>query len=607
MLTSPENRLRWLATLLQSIPDPVWVKDPSGVFLACNASFCRYFDADEADIVGKTDYDFVEPELAAFFQENDRRCMASGQSHTNEEWVTYAGGRRALWETAKTPLYDSEGRVIGVLGVARDITEHKRLETLLRAKEEYLRALIDNFPFPVWLKDTESRFLAINQPYADAIDGTPADSFPGKDDFDLWPREQAERNRADDREVLDSRQQKIVEEQLEWHGERRWFETYKAPVEVDGKLLGTVGFARDITERRQMVEQLRASERQFRILAENSPNAIIRYDRDCRRIYVNPAYAKITEIPLEFVLNHTIDHSLWRASPSAEEYQAVLRQVMESGVETEILLRWPRLDSGRIVSHLIQLIPEFDHAGQVVGALGIGLNITAFKETEQSLQASRDMLRELAAHREEAREEERKHIAREVHDELGQYLTALRMGLSALRFQFGQSLPALEKRSRELEAMADQTIQVVRDVSYALRPPVLDMGLPSALGWLAGEFSRTAGIHCDLRVPDGRVVLEDVRATAVFRIVQESLTNVARHSGASRVDIALTVEEGECRVRVRDNGKGFDLQAPRNNALGLMGMQERGRMLGGLVSIDSAPGRGTIVQVRIPLTSTPER
>jgi PAS domain S-box-containing protein len=247
-----EHESRHLKTLVHALPDLVWLKDTEGVYLGCNPRFERFFGAPESGIVGRTDYDFVDRELADSFREHDRRAMAKGEPSVNEEWVSFADdGHRELLETTKTPMFDGRGRLIGVLGIGHDITERKRLEDALRQREQYQRALLDNFPFMVWLKDNESRFLAVNQSFAAAFGAAAPDSLVGKTDFDIAPPDMAEATRADDRAVLESRRHKNVEEEVLDQGARKWLEVYKAPVMTDGRVIGTVGFARDITDRKR--------------------------------------------------------------------------------------------------------------------------------------------------------------------------------------------------------------------------------------------------------------------------------------------------------------------------------------------------------------------
>ena len=227
-------------------------------------------------------------------------------------------------------------------------------------------------------------------------------------------------------------------------------------------------------------------------------------------------------------------------------------------------------------------------------------DISERKRAEMSLLESQQQLRSLSMRHEEVLENERKHIAREVHDELGQLLTALKMDISLLRLRFGQD-PALLEKLEGMRDLAEKTIQVVRSVASNLRPAALDLGLVPAIEWLAEDFSRRWGIPCKLAVSDADIALDDETATAVFRIVQESLTNVARHAQASGANITLCCGE-RFWLRVEDNGRGFDLAVARKSMrLGLFGMRERILALGGTLEIDSAPGRGTALTIELPL------
>ncbi|MCB1736745.1 MAG: PAS domain-containing protein, partial [Gammaproteobacteria bacterium] len=241
-----------LRTLINTIPDLIWLKDPQGRYLACNTEFERLYGTSEEDILGKDDFTFVSPEKAEFFRHNDQAAAEAGDSRRSEEWVTYASdGHRALLDTRKTPIFDTDGSLIGVLGVGHDITAQRAAEETLRRNTSYQSALLDNFPFLVWLKDTDSRFLAVNRPFAEAAGFTAADDVIGKTDLDIWPGELAEAYRADDRSVMASLQKRSVEEEIVTDSERRWHATYKAPVlDKEGALLGTVGFAMDITPRK---------------------------------------------------------------------------------------------------------------------------------------------------------------------------------------------------------------------------------------------------------------------------------------------------------------------------------------------------------------------
>jgi len=238
--------------------------------------------------------------------------------------------------------------------------------------------------------------------------------------------------------------------------------------------------------------------------------------------------------------------------------------------------------------------------------LQVAERTAALRESEQRLEESYVRLRDLAAYRERAREEERMRIARELHDELGQALTALRMKIALLRIEFGHDNPGITRHVGKMNELVDRTIGVVRGVSSALRPAVLDMGVVPALEWLVKEFRAHSDIDCELLAPEPTLGLGDGVELAIFRVAQESLTNVTRHARASAVRMTLQVRDDRCVLEVSDDGCGFAPDGVERNKFGLVGMRERVEMLGGEFSIASAPGEGTALRVRLPAATPPE-
>ena len=219
----------------------------------------------------------------------------------------------------------------------------------------------------------------------------------------------------------------------------------------------------------------------------------------------------------------------------------------------------------------------------------------------RSLQMHAERLRELSAHHESVREEERARIAREIHDELGQALTALKMDLSVLGMKFGEGNPEIKTRAQELRDTVDRTIQVVRDVATALRPAVLDFGILPAVESLVEEFQKRSGIRCTVEFLGTETRLAEDRSIVIFRILQESLTNISRHAGAKKVQITVGLDATHFHLDVKDDGSGFDVDgAGKRKTFGLLGIRERVIMLRGELSIRSSPGAGTEVSVSIP-------
>ena len=353
-----------------------------------------------------------------------------------------------------------------------------------------------------------------------------------------------------------------------------------------------------IIECKQTEELLRRREQEFRTLAENSPDMVIRYGRDGRRFYVNPAYEKETGIAAGEALQRAPE-GRWRIDMPVEEYRDELQRVMDSGLAREVYLHAPGPD-GKDADYAFHLVAERSPEGEVVGALAIGRNITALKETGRKLEASQKLLRQLAVRGEAVREAERKSLTREIHDEMGQYLSALRLGVSLIGLQFGPGHPELEEKTRKLVDLVDATIKVVRNVVASLRPAALDMGIVSALEWLVDEFVERHGIACTLDV-DEDFTLDEKRAVEVFRIVQESLTNVARHAQASEVRISIERNETFFLLEVRDNGAGFEPGKRKQKSFGLVGIRERVLVLNGKLEICSAPGLGTAIKLCCPI------
>jgi signal transduction histidine kinase len=225
------------------------------------------------------------------------------------------------------------------------------------------------------------------------------------------------------------------------------------------------------------------------------------------------------------------------------------------------------------------------------------------KRIEEDLNSSRENLRALAAHVQSVREEESARIAREIHDQLGQSLTGLKMDLASIAGKLTEEQKAsLDERMQSMFGLIDQMIESVRTIAAQLRYSVLDeLGLATALNWQAVEFQRRSGVRCNVTLSGAAPALDRERAMAAFRIFQELLTNVARHAAATRVEVRVEPDEDSFVLTLEDNGRGIEeaaVHSPRS--LGLMGIRERALPFGGAVQISGVPGKGTRVTVTIP-------
>lgn len=234
--------------------------------------------------------------------------------------------------------------------------------------------------------------------------------------------------------------------------------------------------------------------------------------------------------------------------------------------------------------------------------LGIGFDIGRLKEAENLLRQSEEDLRDLASSLQNVREEERAAIAREIHDELGQQLTAIKLDVSWLDRKIAGDA-VIEERISGVLAMLTEMIHSIRRISTQLRPSILDdLGLIEALKWQVRDFQKRTGIHFQFECSEESLKPEPAVTTGLFRIFQESLTNVVRHADATAVSARLYMEDGRLILKITDNGKGFDpAAAKKKKTLGLLGMKERALMMKGAYEIDSQPGKGTILRFSIPL------
>ena len=633
----------FLKTLIQTLPDLVWLKDAEGLYLACNPEFERLYGATEAAILGQSDYDFVDREQADFFRRNDQRAIAAGRSLTNEETLTYASdGRQVRVETTKTPMYDQSGRLIGVLGIAHDITALRRIEQELKGRDRYQRALLDNFPFLVWLKDRDSRFLAVNRPFAAACHQASPEDLVGKTDLDIWPLELAERYRADDQEVLRSRQAKSVEEPLQDGDARAWIETYKSPVELDGRILGTVGFARDISDRRQAEEALRESARRLGEAQRIARIGSWEFDLARQRLTGSAMLFQILE--LDSAHHRDYRDVLESIHPEDREtVRAAYQRLLAEGHPGEITHRL-RLADGQIKYVHVECEIRPDSTGQPQYLAGTVQDITERRQIELELEQHREHLERLVATR--TAELARAKAAAEAANRAKSLFLA---NMShELRTPLNAVLGFSEILARDPAATADQLhklniinrsgnhllemINEVLDLSkieagaMTLEPVVFD--LPRLLEDLHQMFlprAERAGLRTRWEVAPDLPARIETDAGKLRQILINLLGNAVKFTRRGHVGLRARLqptperaaEAGQLHLEVEDSGPGIpaDRQprifepfiqgeqglATEGTGLGLAITHSFVQLMGGDIQLESTPHQGTRLRIRLPV------
>ncbi len=389
-------------------------------------------------------------------------------------------------------------------------------------------------------------------------------------------------------------------------GEVRWLRAFgRFLFDAEGQSQRFFGVFFDNTERHRMLEAIQQSETRFRTLVEQLPaiTYIASLDRNFSATYVSPQIAMLGVTPEEWLA----DPDSWYKALHPLDRERVMEEFTQGIDRSGALVSEYRMLDREGKEHWFKDIASVssDEEGKPLALQGVMLDIGERKQREATEAAAKAQLQALAKRMESVREEERTRIAREVHDELGQALTGLKLELALIEQALPRD-PAVAARVASMNALIGRTVDAVRRISYELRPGVLDtLGLLAAIEWQTREFERRSGIPCELALPAAESDIRPNRATAIFRVYQEILTNIARHAGATQVDVCLTLPAGNLLLEVADNGRGFDAGNGRGS-LGLLGMRERVAEFGGLFSIDSAPGRGTRITLAVPMKPPPD-
>ncbi len=495
----------------------------------------------------------------------------------------------------------------------QEIEERKRAERELKRTKDHLENVIDNSVDAIGIVDCHGRFILWNRRAAE-IYGYSFEELTGKTAFVLYP-DAGELDRMLARLRRDGvvREYEIVMQKKDGN---------VVPMDISisllkddqGNHLGSVCVARDLSERKKAESELKRAKEELdryskdleRQVKERTReiSSILRYTPSV--VYIKNKHGHYRLVNSRFeelfgVSNKEIqgksDHEIFPRE-FAEQFRAndlrVLTELRPYQVEEAI----PLHDGVR--TYLSVKFPLYDEDGAVSGLCGISTDITALKKAQ-------DQLRRLSASIMNSQEKERKVIARELHDELGQLLTALRMDSVWIYDQLQKNGSLAAARALSMCHLIDHTIDEVRGLATRLRPGVLDdLGLIEALEWFITEFKKRTGIACIFKhrqVPE----VDGIVATAAYRIAQEALTNVARHSFATEARVTLQAEGDTLTLAVVDNGRGFDpRELTEAQCLGLVGMRERAGLLGGSLEMRSQPGAGTQVYFRLPLKGRKE-
>jgi len=487
----------------------------------------------------------------------------------------------------------------------KEIEERKKTEAQLVNEKQLLETIIDSVPGYVVLFDENYNLLLWNKQIGKTLSYTPEqvrNIALAADTIFRWEGQKT---------VKELIQQGFSTGHVSGEFNARRMDGSKATlyfisrtIQYQDKLC-LLSISVDITERKRAEEELQLAYQRLSYHVGNTPLAVIEWDKDLRITRWSGQAEKMFGWKASEVLGKSMFDSDFVIVHGEDQPQVnkIINELIHGSGDRNINLNRNYTKDGKIIYCEWYNSALRDEEGNVITILTLGHDVSERKEAEDKLNESYRQIRSLSEHLQNIREEERTRIAREVHDELGQQITVLQMGISWLSKKVGDTSYIIKEKLQDLMEILDATVQSVRRILYELRPQLLDLGLDSALEYHLKDFEKHSGIKTSFNEPKEELELNDSIKTGLFRIFQESLTNVVKHSEASHVYVDLVKEGKYLILRIKDNGKGFDKQGiTKKNTLGILGMQERCEMMGGRFNIESNPGKGTTVTVTMPLT-----
>lgn len=567
-------------------------------FIALDKDFCYTYvnktagdltHRDPASLIGKNIWEEFPFIIGSSTHEAFHKAMEQQEFVNNTDYYAPLD----LW--LSNFIYPSPN---GLSVFIHDISEKKKAETEISKVRELADKLIDSLPGVFYFFDANGKFIRWNREF-EKVTGYSSAEIEGMHPIDFFG-ENYKAYIAERIEGVFTTGVNDAEASFLTKDGRQIPYYFKAVlINFEGKpcLLGN---GIDIAERKQAEVELAASEQKYKLLFENNPLpmwmlALPEYDV----VDVNNAallqYGYSRE---EFLKLSVYD---FRPKEDIEKFKAItntsFRGIHHSGI-------WRHKKKNGAILYVDIVTYDMTYKGQQT-RLVLANDVTEKHIAEEKLKDSYDAIRKLTGHLQNVREEERLHISREIHDELGQLLTVLKMDVSWLSKKMEPDNAIAKEKLNEILKVIDTTVKTVRRIASELRPSLLDdLGLVAAMEWHMEEFERRSGILKELYIPETEIQIPDSHKIGIFRIFQESLTNVARHSQATKVAVSLVEKEKKLVLTIRDNGKGFEEKRSTKKTLGLLGMKERSQMMGGQYSISGSPGEGTIVTVTVPLTQT---
>jgi PAS domain S-box-containing protein len=566
---------------------------PDTTLTFVNDAYCRYFKKTREELIGVKFLELIPEPVQPEVLHHIERLIDCPDTETSEHEheVIRPDGSVGWHHWVNRKILDSAGHVVEVQGIGRDITQRKLAEKALRESEERYRNVVETQTELICRYRCDTTLTFVNDAYCRYFGKTQAQLI-GSKFLELIPEEA----RPDALAHVDSL---LANPRIETHehqviradGTIGWQQRVDYAIrDVDGCIVELQAIGRDITDRKQLEEDLQGRNREFSTLVENSPDVISRLDPSLRYLYISPIVERVLGVsPQQFIGKTT--REIGAPPHDWDAFETSCRQALETG---EIVDREFSYEGRHYHS---RLIPEVGAGGSVDSVLCISEDITERRRAERELVQMSVRLLGL-------QDEERRRLARQLHDVTAQNLFATTINLA--RLQTLSLAREVKDVLAESQGLCEQGLQEIRTLSYLLHPPLLDQaGLIPALKWYIEGFSKRSGIDVGLVVPQEIDRLTHEVESALFRIVQESLANIHRHSGSNMADVRLEKEGTQVVLQIRDAGHGMPEVTTAEPdiatlGVGIPGMRQRLLQLGGHLNIESS-AKGTTVRATVPL------
>jgi len=550
------------------------------------------------DYIGKNVTAVFGKEAGQIYIDRFKLVLASERPLKYEDYVNL-DGKPSWYMSTHTRILDKNGNVDGIQVIADNITQKKIAENTILEKNANLTAIFENTKDMIASRDKKNCLVAFNTPFKEIVRKLyNAEAVPGLNTLKYLKKKDEIKWNGILNDVLNGI---VYKSEFDWdfgNGDIRTYTISYQPIILNGEIIGTLETNRDITESKRADDKIREGYLYARSLIEASLDPLVTINIAGKITDVNVATEKITGLKRENLIESDFADYFENPDKAKTGYKTVFSEGEVKDYPLTVLHK-----SGRRIDVLYNATLFKNEYGEVQGVFAAARDITKLKKTEEELRKSKKMLEKLNQHLLEVRENERNQIALNLHDDLGQKLTAINLDIAWLKSRIGVQSKSVREKFEEMSSMIKETVESIRETSSLLRPAILfDLGLVPAIKSQLGKFEKQTGIKCHFYFKPEEFDIEERVALILYRILQESLTNIARHSGASATEIDLVMLKNKIEMIIEDNGKGIAKDKVNSlESMGIAGMKERVKSANGKIIIRGENGAGTRIEVKIPL------